>query len=179
VLTAGNMPLWLSGGRKVLDYVWSGLSAPNGSSLVIQLHGSVAELGWGGFQMIAMPALIAKTQVLLERDGKGAIQLLASLQRSGKLTEKEVDLVWKRKLEEWVCERLNEWDGEVDSVSSLLPFLLTFLANPRFFSPAEGARRYFVTHSSSLFQSFRTSDSAHQPHLPILHLCFETNAKLC
>lgn len=118
------MSIWLSHGRKVLDLVWScaekgpderGLAVP----LVIQLHGTLADLGWGGFQMIAMPALIKRTPRLLEDDKKHTLRLLASLQRNGKLTEKDIDLVWKKKVEEWVIRQLSSWDISAHAASVL------------------------------------------------------------
>ncbi|KAJ7582352.1 hypothetical protein C8J56DRAFT_792691, partial [Mycena floridula] len=59
-LVAGEMPLWLSSGRKLLEQSWTD------TRFVIQLHGTLAELGWGGWKMITLPMLLKKTGQLLE-----------------------------------------------------------------------------------------------------------------
>lgn len=119
-LTAAPQALWIgpsSPGRKVID--GSTLDTRFYTSLI----GSLAQLGWSGFKPIALPGLVKRTGQLLEHDGPATIALLAELHRSGKLEGKEkMDLVWKKKVGDYVVPMLKAWNLSSSSVP--LPFLL-------------------------------------------------------
>ncbi|KAG7091487.1 hypothetical protein E1B28_010518 [Marasmius oreades] len=112
LLTAGDMSSWMSSGRGYLARLWEDEEM---DSFTLKLHGVLSELGWGGWKMIAQPVLVKKTSRKLETEtemaikGKETIILLAALCRRGKLGE--VDLVWRRKVEEWSYKRLKEFAG--------------------------------------------------------------------
>ncbi|KAJ7597870.1 hypothetical protein C8J56DRAFT_329594, partial [Mycena floridula] len=99
-LVAGEMPLWLSSGRKLLEQSWTD------TRFVIQLHGTLAELGWGGWKMITLPMLLKKTGQLLEVEPARTFELLAACQKEHKLGE--VDMVWKQKLNRAICSCLGQ-----------------------------------------------------------------------
>ncbi|KAL0061427.1 U3 snoRNP protein [Marasmius tenuissimus] len=103
LLTAGDMASWMSSARTYLAKLWENESMVG---FTLRLHGVLAELGWGGWKMIAQPILVKKSSKLLDQEGeaKETVRLLASLCRGGKMGE--VDLVWKRRVEEWSYKRL-------------------------------------------------------------------------
>ncbi|KAK1236291.1 U3 snoRNP protein [Marasmius sp. AFHP31] len=106
LLTAGDMASWMSSARTFLAKLWENESM---IGFTLRLHGVLAELGWGGWKMIAQPVLVKKSSKLLDHEGeaKETVRLLASLCRGCKMGE--VDLVWKRRVEEWSYKRLKEF----------------------------------------------------------------------
>ncbi|KAL0573671.1 U3 snoRNP protein [Marasmius crinis-equi] len=121
LLTTGDMASWMSSARNYLARLWE-TEAMVGFTL--RLHGVLVELGWGGWKMIAQPVLVKKSSKLLdsERDGREVVRLLAALCREGKMGE--VDLVWKRKVEEWSFKKLKSFSERpgklvVDEASEL------------------------------------------------------------
>lgn len=122
LLVAGDMAAWMSSARTYLGRLWENESMVE---FTLRLHGVLAELGWGGWKMIAQPVLVKNSSKLLARedDAKKTIRLLAALSRDGKMGE--VDLVWRRKVESWTYKRLksfSERPGElgVDEVCLLV-----------------------------------------------------------
>ncbi|KAF9258369.1 hypothetical protein L218DRAFT_1080452 [Marasmius fiardii PR-910] len=117
LLTAGDMSSWMSSGRGYLARLWEDEGMVG---FTLKLHGVLSELGWGGWKMIVQPVLAKKTSKLLdtatETKGKETMRLLAALCRGGKIGD--VDLVWRRKVEEWSYKRLKEFvarPGELDA----------------------------------------------------------------
>ncbi|KAF5369330.1 hypothetical protein D9758_002676 [Tetrapyrgos nigripes] len=100
LLTAGDMTLWMSQGRHLLTRLWDTES----EGFMLQLHGILTELGWGGWKMIALPGLVKRTGKLLEVEPRVTVRVLAGLSRESKLGD--TDLVWKKKINDWVIVQL-------------------------------------------------------------------------
>ncbi|KAH7929562.1 hypothetical protein BV22DRAFT_1191955 [Leucogyrophana mollusca] len=115
LLTAGDMSLSTGPGRIFL------LRAIETPSFGVLLLGTLAELGWGGWKLIALPALLKSTPTLLQQEPKQTLRLLASLQRTGRLTE--VDIVWRRSVDNWVHDRFNLWEKNSERVDELIDIL--------------------------------------------------------
>jgi U3 small nucleolar RNA-associated protein 20 len=109
LLVAGDMSLWMGPGRHIIARLWE---VPE---LGMKLSGALADLGWGGWKMIALPGVLRMTPQLLEKHPRRAIGLLAELHREKKLGE--VDWVWRQRLEAWVSSRLTNWLRSEDSVT--------------------------------------------------------------
>ncbi|KAK7469217.1 U3 snoRNP protein [Stygiomarasmius scandens] len=103
LLMAGDMAIWMSHGRHCLSRLWD-VGAEAMMPLNLQLHGVLAELGWGGWKMIALPGLLKRTGKLLEYESQETIRLLASLCRESKLGD--LDLICKKKVNDWVIDWL-------------------------------------------------------------------------
>ena len=95
-------------------FIAEALKAPRfGASLL----GALAELSWGGWKLVALPTLHRSTGDLLAASPKQTLRLFASLCHSDKLGE--VDIVWRRTVDMWVCERLSRWQLSPDGVDEL------------------------------------------------------------
>lgn len=81
------------------------------------LLGALAELSWGGWKLVALPALFRSTGDLLATEPKQTLRLFASLRHSDKLGD--VDIVWRRTIDIWLCERLSHWELSPDGVDEL------------------------------------------------------------
>ena len=111
VLTAGDMSVATSPGRL---FITEALKVPKfGASL----PGALAELSWGGWKLVVLPALLRSTGDLLATEPKHTLRLFASLSRADKLGE--VDIVWRRTIDIWLCERLSHWELTPDGVDEL------------------------------------------------------------
>lgn len=133
---ASEMALWLSNGMKFLQRAWGLTERPSRDAdddnfcveFSLRLNGSLAELGWGGWKLIALP-LVLKMSVKPTLLGKHTTKLfafLAALRKSKKISSGEVDLVWRTKVEKCALERLGvlkEQSG-VDIVSFVLLHVL-------------------------------------------------------
>jgi U3 small nucleolar RNA-associated protein 20 len=86
-------------------------------SFGLMLCGVLAELGWGGWKLVGLPALLKATPSLLQAEPTLTLRLLASLQHSGKLGE--VDIVWKRSVDSWIQTHLSSWEISDESVDDL------------------------------------------------------------
>ncbi|KAL0955556.1 hypothetical protein HGRIS_001795 [Hohenbuehelia grisea] len=115
LLMAGNMALWIGSGRKILEHSWTD------PIVGIRLHGSLADLGWGGWKAIALPDVLRRTPQLLENHSE-AVHLLAVLHREKRLGE--VDVVWKQRLDTWVTQRLANWTRSDTSAAELEDILV-------------------------------------------------------
>ncbi|KAG1882502.1 armadillo-type protein [Suillus subluteus] len=111
LLTAGDMSISTGPGRA---FVARALGVP---SFGLMLCGVLAELGWGGWKLVGLPALLKATPSLLQAEPTLTLRLLASLQHSGKLGE--VDIVWKRSVDSWIQTRLSSWEISDESVDDL------------------------------------------------------------
>ncbi|KAJ3868344.1 armadillo-type protein [Lentinula novae-zelandiae] len=105
LLTAGDLSFWMSSGRNLLARLWNEGSQPD-SLFCLELHGVLAEMKWGGWKSLALPGLLKRTGKLLEAEPSYTLRLMASLCRNDKLGE--VDLVWKKKITDWVSLRLED-----------------------------------------------------------------------
>ncbi|EGO05101.1 hypothetical protein SERLA73DRAFT_27651, partial [Serpula lacrymans var. lacrymans S7.3] len=54
------------------------------------LCGILSELGWGGWKLAGLPAVLKATPVLLEHELKLTIHLFASLKKQGKISDVDV-----------------------------------------------------------------------------------------
>jgi U3 small nucleolar RNA-associated protein 20 len=110
-LIAGDMGLWMGIGRKVFERTWT-----ERSQLALQITGGTLELGWGAWQMIALPHLIKRSLDLLEKDQSvmQVLEVLSAAQQGGKL--KGVDEMWKERLRKWVFQRFRTWHGSDNQV---------------------------------------------------------------
>ena len=114
VLVAGDMALWMGPGRRIIERAWDSPQPDHG----LTLCGALADLGWGGWKMIAVPSLAKVIPPLLHNAHGGLVlHLLASLRREGKLWE--LNFGCRTALEEYVCARLGKWEKSEESVSSL------------------------------------------------------------
>lgn len=111
LLTAGDMSMSTGPGRA---FVARALGVP---SFGLMLCGVLAELGWGGWKLVGLPALLKATPTLLQAEHTLTLRLLASLQHSGKLGE--VDIVWKRSVDRWIQTHLSSWEISDESVDHL------------------------------------------------------------
>lgn len=111
LLTAGDMSMSTGPGRAFVARV---LGVP---SFGLMLCGVLAELGWGGWKLVGLPALLKATPSLLQAEPTLTLRLLASLQHSGKLGE--VDIVWKRSVDSWIQTHLSSWEISDESVDDL------------------------------------------------------------
>ncbi|EGO26080.1 hypothetical protein SERLADRAFT_367707 [Serpula lacrymans var. lacrymans S7.9] len=139
ILLAGDMSLSTGTGRA---FLLRSLEAP---SLGIRLCGILSELGWGGWKLVGLPAVLKATPALLEHEPKLTIRLFTSLKKQGKISD--VDVVWRRCIEQWVVRRLETWESEewrVDDLSDILeicgfvgclPRLLAGIANSSLDTP--------------------------------------------
>lgn len=118
ILIAGQSAFWMGQGRKVVEHSWE-----IDSVLGIELSGTLCQLNWGGWKMIAAPRLFKNTWSSLETNPERILRLLADLQKDGKLND--VDAVWKEKMQTWVTKRLmtENWHTTEDSVSFSVAFL--------------------------------------------------------
>jgi U3 small nucleolar RNA-associated protein 20 len=87
----------------------------------VLLLGTLAELSWGGWKLVALPALLRSTPALLSKEPKKTLRLLSSLRRPDKLGE--VDIVWRRAIDTWMCGRLSCWELNTDSADELYNLL--------------------------------------------------------
>ncbi|KAG2749045.1 hypothetical protein P692DRAFT_201805432 [Suillus brevipes Sb2] len=111
LLSAGDMAMSTGLGRA---FVARALGVP---SFGLMLCGVLAELGWGGWKLVGLPALLKATPSLLQAEPTLMLRLLASLQHSGKLGE--VDIVWKRSVDSWIQTHLSSWEISDESVDDL------------------------------------------------------------
>ncbi|KAG1818154.1 armadillo-type protein [Suillus subaureus] len=111
LLTAGDMSMSTGPGRA---FVARALGVP---SFGLMLCGVLAELGWGGWKLVGLPALLKATSGLLQAEPTLTLRLLASLQHSGKLGE--VDIVWRRSVDSWIQIYLSNWEISDESVDDL------------------------------------------------------------
>ncbi|KAF8131840.1 armadillo-type protein [Boletus edulis] len=111
VLTAGDMSVATSTGRLLIT---EALKVPK---FGVSLLGALAELSWGGWKLVALPALFRSTDNLLTTQPKQTLRLFAYLHHADKLGE--VDVVWKRTIDIWLCERLSRWELSPDGVDEL------------------------------------------------------------
>ncbi|KAG1731833.1 armadillo-type protein [Suillus paluster] len=115
LLAAGDMVMTAGPGRA---FVARALSVP---SFGLMLCGVLAELGWGGWKLVGLPALLKATPSLLQAEPSLTLRLLASLQNTGKLGE--VDIVFKRSVDGWIQYRLSTWEVNEESVDDLYNIL--------------------------------------------------------
>jgi U3 small nucleolar RNA-associated protein 20 len=123
------MSHWIGSGLKFLQRIWGLVERPAGDdedavclTLSLKLHGSLAELGWGGWKMVALPLVLKATvrPSLLDQEPRKLFSFLASLKRLKKLNPGEVDMVWKAKIEKCALARLEVLKGQAgDAVVSL------------------------------------------------------------
>jgi U3 small nucleolar RNA-associated protein 20 len=114
VLVAGDLALWMGPGRKMIEHSWQS------SKFGIKLCGSLADLDWGGWKMIALASVSKMAPQLLENDPVGAVSLLAALHRKDKLGD--LDPLSRERLQAWICTRLTKWEKNEDSVGIYLLF---------------------------------------------------------
>lgn len=107
-LIAGDMSLWMGPGRKVLEWVWCR------PTLAFKLCGVLSDMNWGGWKLIALPNVVKQTHTLILNHPKEMLGLLSTAQREKRL--ESVDEGWKRRLQEWVGQRFQEWSATPDQV---------------------------------------------------------------
>ena len=105
------MALWTGPGRIVLSRAFEQRPA-----LALELCGTLAELNWGGWKLLALPLVLKHTGLLLHTMPAKTLTLLAVLERGGRLDRGAVDVVWKARLEGWVEERFGEWHFSEENV---------------------------------------------------------------
>ncbi|KDR69878.1 hypothetical protein GALMADRAFT_255731 [Galerina marginata CBS 339.88] len=149
---AADMSLWLGPGLKFLQRTWTSPPNPTASgsvenlpftqtqlSFTLKLHLCLADAGWGGWKLVAIPVLL-KSMVkpelgLIDREQRRFVAFLAALQRGKKIGGPgELDMVWRKKIEGVVVGRLTDgkWKegcaddivAELDDILALLPLCL-------------------------------------------------------
>lgn len=117
VLVAAEMPLWLNGGLKFLQRAWN-WDDEQGLRFSLRLNGCLAELGWGGWKLVALPILMKKTvaPAVLERasHSRQVLGLLAELKRAKRLSVAETDIVWREQVEKIAFAKLDAWDKNAE-----------------------------------------------------------------
>lgn len=108
IFLAGDMTLWTGSGRKVFERSWER------PLLAIELCGSLSDLGWGGWKLIALPHVKKNTFHILETHPKQALALLVALHREKRLSD--VDIVWKQRFQTWVQMNLANWQLSEENV---------------------------------------------------------------
>lgn len=119
---AGDMPLWLGLGLKFLRRIWNIPSdlqkefTQTVSSFTMKFHLCLADTGWSGWKLVALPLIFKFTSWpelrLMERHQKELITFLSALKKGRKLgSPTEVDLVWKKKIEAIILGRLKSAGG--------------------------------------------------------------------
>jgi len=131
------MSMWVGPGLKFLQRTWdvstsSTLMSDDGPNtrrsqlhFALKLNGCLADSGWGGWRMVAIP-LLSKSVVkpdILEKEPKLLLDFLAKLKRGKNINPAEMDVVWRTRIEACALARLASWKekGTVDSVSTLNP----------------------------------------------------------
>lgn len=129
------MSHWLGPGLKFLQVIWN--KPPNPSlpfdqsslSFALKLHLCLADSGWGGWKLIALPLVIRSTIKaelrLMDLYQKRTITFLAALWARRKLRPpEEIDIVWSKKVEFIVLTRLvsGEWKTGVPEDEVRCPF---------------------------------------------------------
>ncbi|KAF5389929.1 hypothetical protein D9757_003643 [Collybiopsis confluens] len=115
IFTASDVTL-VSSGRDLLTRFWNEGSRED-AQIILNFYGvlSTTEKRWVGWKSFGLPELLKRTGKLLEVEPRRTARLMASLCKDGKLGE--VDLVWRKKIVNWVLLRLtelNQKDGELD-----------------------------------------------------------------
>ncbi|KAI8978169.1 hypothetical protein BD414DRAFT_422300 [Trametes punicea] len=127
-LTAGEMALWTTHGRKVLERSWER------PILGIELTGALSDLSWGGWKLLAAPHVSSKTHLLLDSHPAETLELLAVLHKEKRLND--MDIVWKQRFQAWVEKTFASWEHNERNVqllqhvlelSNLLPSLSNLL----------------------------------------------------
>lgn len=109
-LTAGQGDLGL--GRRTLERAWK--ERPR---VALQITGALMELGWGGWQLAALPLVVSRSMEVLEgvgsRDEEAlsvqVLEVLADAYKAGKLGS--IDQRWKERLSQWVQGRFAKWEN--------------------------------------------------------------------
>lgn len=111
-LIAGDMALWMGLGRRVFERAWSERPA-----LALHMTGALLELGWGGWQMIALPHVVKMSLTLLEADKETmqVLEVLSAAHWENKLAG--VDERWTSRLHRWVTARFANWGSTESQVS--------------------------------------------------------------
>jgi U3 small nucleolar RNA-associated protein 20 len=124
--TAAEMPLWVGPAYNFLQSLWASKDR-SVLKLTLSLNLSLAELGWGGWKIVALPLLLKNTmsQDVLESDPRRVINFLASLKRLKKLSTGDTDFVWRERVERFVTRRLQNWtlSGDAESAVELVDML--------------------------------------------------------
>ncbi|KZT64878.1 hypothetical protein DAEQUDRAFT_769307 [Daedalea quercina L-15889] len=110
-LTAGDMALWTGPGRTVLSRAFEQRPA-----LALELCGALAELAWGGWRLLALPLVLKHTGELLRVMPGKTLEVLAALEKAGRLERDAVDVVWRKRLADWVDERFGGWEFSEENV---------------------------------------------------------------
>ncbi|EAU91851.2 U3 snoRNP protein Utp20 [Coprinopsis cinerea okayama7 len=139
IYAATDMSHWIGPGLKFLQRSWGIIERRENDAddatciqFSLKLHGSLAELGWGGWKMVALP-LVLKATVrpnLLESEPSKLLAFCASLRRLKKISPNEVDFVWRTKIEKCALARLEVLkeqtgeavDTEINDIFTLSPF---------------------------------------------------------
>ncbi|KAF8957355.1 armadillo-type protein [Flammula alnicola] len=141
-------------GLKFLQRTWNPLSPASDSSVpfpqtqlsfTLKFHLCLADAGWGGWKLIALPVLFKSTLKpelkLMEFEQRRLISFLSALTRGKKLGNVgELDLAWKKKAEAVIAGRLKDgaWKegsmddaiAEFDDILTLLPLCSNPMAAP-------------------------------------------------
>ena len=109
-LMAGDMSLWMGLGRKVLERAWE-----ERPTLAMEMTGSLSELNWGGWKLLALPHVTKRVQSVLDVHPQKTLEWLGAIHKDGRLST--VDAAWKQGLQNWVDNRLTVWQGTEEQVS--------------------------------------------------------------
>ena len=135
---AAEMPLWLGPGYKFLQRAWSACTDQPTLQFVLKLNACLAELGWGGWKLVALPLLLKATasQTMLDFDPRKILGVLATLKKSKKFSVSDTDLVWKDRFEKFALARLEKWTLSPQREPEVARELEDILTLSNFFSPA-------------------------------------------
>jgi len=116
-----EMPLWLSQGMKFLQRAWGLIQRPAQDAedefcikFALNLNGALAELGWGGWKLVALPSVL-KMSVrpnVTDKHPTSLFAFLASLRHNKKISQGDTDLVWRTRIEQCALARLEVLKGQ-------------------------------------------------------------------
>ncbi|KAI0070349.1 hypothetical protein K474DRAFT_1670178 [Panus rudis PR-1116 ss-1] len=132
-LLAGEMALWMGPGRKVLERAWA-----ERPLLALQLTGTLSDLHWGAWKLIALPHVTKHLPGMLDTHAHEALEVLCALAKEKRLDG--MSEVWKGKVRKWVDRLFEGGDlvqnsdkllrySQILSISDLLPSLGPLLVN--------------------------------------------------
>lgn len=133
LLMAGDMSLWLGPGLKFLQRIWT----RSHIEFTLKLHLCLADAGWHGWKLVAVPVLFKSTVKpeigLLEEAQQGTlIGFLATLMNGQKLGSiAELDLGWRRKMENIVGGRLTSGKWKEGDIASAVRLHCIYAPSPR------------------------------------------------
>ncbi|KIJ51368.1 hypothetical protein M422DRAFT_203512 [Sphaerobolus stellatus SS14] len=110
-LVAGDMPVWMSAGRRFIEASWQD------PLLGMKLTGALSALDWGGWRLIELSFTLKHTGQLIESEPTTTLSLLSSLVGEGRLND--VDERWLGHISKIIQNKLASWDMGTSNLNEL------------------------------------------------------------